>query len=67
MSNLKDYWVSACNDDGMIIYTRNWTAVSAVMACAQAQADMRRDNVTWQTIWTGDPAQPGHMVTTAEG
>ena len=67
MSNHKDYWVSACNREGLIVYTRNWRATSSIMACAQAQADMRRDDVTWQTIWTGDPAQPEHMVTTVEG
>ena len=67
MSKLKDFYVSACNKRGFIVYTRIWTAQSAVMACAQAQADMRRTNTEWSTVWTGDPAQPEHMVTTKEG
>ena len=67
MSSLKDYWVSATDDKGLVVYTQEWRAVSAIMACAQAEADMRRDNVQWHTVWTGDPARPDFMKTTKEG
>lgn len=67
VSNIRDYHVAACNDKGFIVYMQTWTAVSAIMACAQAQADMRRSGTEWHTVWAGDPARPDHMVTTKYG
>lgn len=67
MKDLRDYHVAACNREGLVIYSRTWTAQSAIAAANQAEADLWKDNATWWTIWVGDPAQPEFMKTTKEG
>lgn len=67
MSNLKDYYVSACNRRGFVTFTKIIWAESAIDATCKAERDLRRTNTEWWTIWTGDPARPGFMKTTREG
>jgi hypothetical protein len=63
-SKLEAHWVTATDNKGMVLYTRNIVAPSAIYAAALASREMRMDDVTWHTIMVGDPARPDHMVTT---
>lgn len=67
MSNLKGYYVSACNRRGLVIFTRYYRTHSAMNACLIAREVLDRTNPEWWTIWEGDPAQPGFMMITKEG
>jgi len=67
MSNNTGHYVTACNRNGLVIWTRWIEERSAMAACNAARKEIEKTSTEWWTIFAGDPARPAHMVTTKEG